>query len=113
MYTDAIRTTEANQTIANITMAMVNMLEEKDTTNPYQKDTSNNNLSNQTPAISLCASECIKILETLSPQTTYSAHSSQAVYSAHYISDEVMQGIGNAFQAENLPRSRFDLLKQE
>jgi len=60
-----------------------------------------------TPVLVLCASEVVKVLETLSPQAIHSAHYSNPAVPA-------MRDVGRAFQNDyySRPKTRFDMLKQ-
>ena len=87
------------------------MLDGAPATDPYQNASvgshyDTNAVSNM-PVLVLCASEVVKVLETLSPQAIHSAHYSNAAV-------PVMRDVGHAFQDEyySRPNTRFDMLKQ-
>lgn len=89
---------------------MVNMLESVPSQNPYEKPISPDHDRNakprtNEPTLVICASEIIKALEILSPQT---------LHPSLYSSDPVLRSIADARKAEleMWPKTKFDLLKQ-
>lgn len=95
--------------ICNITLYMINMLESLPSENPYETTAPPNEAASAEPnadkrTLVICASEIIKVLEILSPQTLHSMNSS----------DPVLRSIADAWELEQAwPKTKFDMLKQQ
>ncbi|KAJ9651245.1 hypothetical protein H2198_009474 [Neophaeococcomyces mojaviensis] len=103
----------ADESIHNIIIDLVNMLEGEKAINPYQSTTTSTTSRTPVPAgdekhmLVICASETIKVLEALSPQAIHSSYEKDPTMRP------VMRMIRHAFDTET-PRAhtRFDMLKQ-
>lgn len=100
--------TEEDISIRNMIESMIGLLDGVHITMPYQKSSgaeqSTRTIVDNTSTLSISASEIIKILETLSPQTLHGSESS----------DPFIRDTSQAFRSTySRPTTRFELLRQQ